>query len=135
MNTHFVFEHPYAFSLWGNHWSCHIILIKYQIPCWYEKVTLLFSSFIFSSTLMVISQVESLPSSEYQLFWLRNLVINTKQIFLDRHSLHVKLHQWIRRWKIKQYINHICRAISVYFIASKLEMSNCNTYIFLMFRA
>ena len=119
----FRFWTPLCIFALGN-WSCHIILIKYQILCWYEKVTLLFSSFIFSSTLMVISQVE-----------LRNLVINTKQIFLDRHSLHVKLHQWIRRWKIKQYINHICRAVSVYFIASKLEMSNCNTYIFLMFRA
>ena len=71
-----------------GHWSCHIILIKYQILCWYENVTLLFASFIITSTLMLISQVESLPSSEYQLFWLRNLVLNAKQIFLDRHSLH-----------------------------------------------
>ena len=88
-----IWEHTFRF--WTplcifalGHWSCHIILIKYQILCWYENVTLLFASFIITFTLMLISQVESLPSSEYQLFWLRNLVLNAKQIFLDRHSLH-----------------------------------------------
>ena len=79
-----------------GHRSCHIILIKYQIPCGYEKVKLLFRSFVITYTLMLISEVELLIN-EYHFFLLRNLVMNTKQIFLDSHSLHVKLHQWIRR--------------------------------------
>ena len=94
-----------------GHWSCHIILIKYQILCWYEKIRLLFTSFIITSTIIFIWRCLAV---NINCFELRNLVMNTKQIFLDRHSLHVKLHQWIRRWKIKQYINHICRAIIVY---------------------
>ena len=137
-----------------GHWSCHIILIKYQILCWYEKVTLLFTSFYLYNNIHITSRVirtfhhhcnqfmnfitkfYSLPrlifwdnicsiflgtadkwrclAVNINCFELRNLVMNTKQTFLDRHSLHVKLHQWIRRWKIKQYINHICRAIIVY---------------------
>ena len=112
-----------------GHWSCHIILIKYQILCWYENVTLLFASFIITSTLMLISQVElavNINCFDYGIWcWTRN-----------KYSwIVIAFMQGIRRWKIKQYINHICRAIIVYFIASKLEMSNCNTYIFLMFRA
>ena len=55
-------------------WKCDIVVCKFHYYL-YINVN-------------ITSRIMALPSSEYQLFWLRNLVLNAKQIFLDRHSLH-----------------------------------------------